>query len=277
MLTSSAGIRRWTSGSSAGNWYLGSLGAGRVPTCSSPIASALAVLIVDGEELIGARQNRVVNLTILVAASSKMTIRTSCVEAGRWSTRSRVLVGAANAVRQRTHEADAAGHRFDARERRATLGSAEVWADIAENRRPEREVGDVRHGALYTGHAVSVDEFVSACRPTEDQIGAVFAIDGRISGLEIFDSPATLRTLLPKIVRGYAIDAIDRRLADGVASAASSVRPQAERFVAAVTACGSVLPRPPPVWGPTCGCPVPASPAPRLATDHVLHLIAFAV
>ena len=154
---------------------------------------------------------------------------------------------------------------------------AEVWADIAgKSSRLNAKSATSAMGALYTGHAVSVDEFVNACRPTEDQIGAVFAIDGRISGLEIFDSPATLRTLLPKIVRGYAIDAIDRRLADGVASAASSVRPQAERcgggygvretFSAPAAGLGSDV--------RLSGAGITGA---ALATDHVLHLIAFAV
>src|SRR6516164_5513335 len=38
------------------------------------------VLLVDGQELIGAKQNRVVNLTILAPAKSMIVIPVSCVE-----------------------------------------------------------------------------------------------------------------------------------------------------------------------------------------------------
>jgi hypothetical protein len=43
------------------------------------------VLLVDGEQLLGAKQNRVVNLTILVPAHATLTVPVSCVEQGRWS------------------------------------------------------------------------------------------------------------------------------------------------------------------------------------------------
>jgi len=41
------------------------------------------VLILDGEELVGARQNRVVNTIILVQAKYTLLIPVSCVEEGR--------------------------------------------------------------------------------------------------------------------------------------------------------------------------------------------------
>jgi len=42
------------------------------------------VLLIDGEELVGAKQNRVLNLTILAPAQSEIVIPVSCVEQGRW-------------------------------------------------------------------------------------------------------------------------------------------------------------------------------------------------
>ena len=45
------------------------------------------VLLFEGEELVGAKQNRILDRTILVAAKSKTPVPVSCVERGRWSYR----------------------------------------------------------------------------------------------------------------------------------------------------------------------------------------------
>src|SRR6185312_5307618 len=45
----------------------------------------IPVLILDGEELIGAKQNRVLNLTVLVPGKAELTVPVSCVEQGRWA------------------------------------------------------------------------------------------------------------------------------------------------------------------------------------------------
>ena len=46
------------------------------------------ILLVDGEELVGAKQDRVLNATILIAPKSETTIPVLCVEQGGWSYRS---------------------------------------------------------------------------------------------------------------------------------------------------------------------------------------------
>jgi hypothetical protein len=43
------------------------------------------VLILDGEELKGAKQNRIVNATFLIGPKMEVVIPVSCVEHGRWS------------------------------------------------------------------------------------------------------------------------------------------------------------------------------------------------
>ncbi len=42
----------------------------------------------------------------------------------------------------------------------------------------------------------------------DDQLGAVFLIGGDPRGAELFGTPHVLRTLLPKVVRDYALDAM---------------------------------------------------------------------
>ena len=47
---------------------------------------SLRVLILEGDELIGAKQNRVVNSSVLVAGGSHLTLPVSCVERGAGAT-----------------------------------------------------------------------------------------------------------------------------------------------------------------------------------------------
>src|SRR5262245_18296533 len=56
----------------------------QVPTVLLRNLADDTVLILDGEELIGAKQNRVLNLTVLVPGKTVLTVPVSCVEQGRW-------------------------------------------------------------------------------------------------------------------------------------------------------------------------------------------------
>lgn len=60
---------------------------GRVPELAFENTSAEKILLVDGDELVGAKQNRILNLTILVGGGQKLVIPVSCVEQGRWRRR----------------------------------------------------------------------------------------------------------------------------------------------------------------------------------------------
>src|SRR5690349_11199195 len=62
---------------------------GSVPTLTLENLTDIPVLIIDGEELLGARQNRISNLTVLAPGMKTLPLPVSCVERGRWSYRSR--------------------------------------------------------------------------------------------------------------------------------------------------------------------------------------------
>ena len=53
-----------------------------------------AVLLYDGEELAGAKQNRILDVSVLAAPRSKLVVSVSCVERGRWRAVSRTFSSA---------------------------------------------------------------------------------------------------------------------------------------------------------------------------------------
>lgn len=192
--------------------------AGHVPELRVHNDLDVPVLLLDGEELVGAKQNRVVNLTILVPPHTVLTIPVSCVEAGRW--------------RDVAPEFAASG-RAQFREGRAHK-QAQVSRSLAMCAAPVADQGDVweriRDRAarlnvnaptsamhdIYEAQRHHVDEYVGALAPVAGQVGAAFAIHGQLAGIEFFDAPETLGRLLPKVVGSYALDAVVEPVPDRV-------------------------------------------------------------
>ena len=63
--------------------------AGSVPNLKVANMADRPLLLLDGEELVGAKQNRILNTTVLVAARTETTIPVRCIEQGRWGYRGR--------------------------------------------------------------------------------------------------------------------------------------------------------------------------------------------
>jgi hypothetical protein len=99
-----------------------------------------------------------------------------------------------------------------------------VWRDIAA--KATRLMASSPTGAMsaiYERHASSVEEFARAFTWREGQCGVAFAIGGRILGLEIFDHPEVMRRFFQKLVRSYALDALDATPAANEAASVEAV------------------------------------------------------
>ena len=64
----------------------------------------------------------------------------------------------------------------------------------------------------------------------DGQVGALFLLDGGWAGLDLFDAPATLGVVFPKLVNSWALDAIEPRPAGKARPAVT----RAEALLAAV-------------------------------------------
>jgi len=189
------------------------------------------VLLVDGDELVGAKQNRIVNLSILVAAHTKIEIPVSCVEAGRWSRNSDEFSSAKRAMysRARASKAEAVTVRMRRSGERYS-DQSEVWSDIEacsaafDVVSPTSSMSDI-----YESNEQRLDRYKEAFKAQDGQVGALFAIDGKTQGLEIFDSSTTFSHYLERLVSSYALGS----LAD-MGEGREAVLSEAENFIASV-------------------------------------------
>lgn len=208
--------------------------AGSVPRLAVRNDGEFPVLLLDGEELVGAKQNRVVNVSILVAAKTTLAIPVSCVEQGRWRYRTRRFGDSDQAI---FSEARRRNHRDveQSLKQRGVRASDQgrVWNDI---RRKMASMGSVSAtGAMhdvYEQSAASLKGYHEAFRLIDGQVGALFLLAGGWCGLDLFDAPATLGAVFPKLLNSWALDALEPR---SDASGAPMER-RAEDFLAAVAA-----------------------------------------
>jgi hypothetical protein len=182
--------------------------AGSVPELAVINPLGETVLLYDGEELVGAKQNRILNVSVLVGAGAKLPIPVSCVEQGRWD-RSSVDFDAATHI-SHAHLRRRKAEMLAAQPMALGLAQSEVWSEIGEKQ--------VRMSvASPTGAARDTfDAYGDRLRKLEDafpaepgQCGAVLAIGDALC-LDIVSRPAAFTLLWPKLRAGYLLDALER-------------------------------------------------------------------
>jgi len=187
---------------------------GSVPTLVFRNDGDTPVLLLDGEELVGAKQNRVLNLTILAPALAEIRIPVSCIEQGRWHWRSRHFEAA-----NRTLFASARAEKMAqvSRSMRATgdyrSDQSSIWESI-NSKATNFQVSSTTGAAsdIFEDRSASLDRMVGEIEAIPGQIGAAFIVRGDFSGVELFGSADTFARLLPKLIRSYGLDALDTRV-----------------------------------------------------------------
>jgi hypothetical protein len=157
-----------------------------------------AVLLYEGEELVGAKQNRIVQRTALIAPKTVTALPVHCVEQGRWAYRTRVF---SSAPRTATPEL-----------RRAKGSQARVWQAVAaKNARLDVDAPTGAAEAAFEFFGATIDEYVKALPRQDGQCGVLAAIGGRIACLDYVGRGDVFAGLYTKLLRGYALDALEHR------------------------------------------------------------------
>ena len=192
----------------------------QVPRIAVEVRGEKPLLLREGEILRGAKQNRAIDLTLLLPPG-KYEVPVSCVEARRWHV---------DASEPLSGHFKSSGAALDSSLRRhkmhrtlETLRSAgplhsdqgATWAAVRRKlEKLEAILGTEDYLAAVEKERDRVLAAMDSLSPEPGQAGAIFCRNGEVLGLEIVDSPATWSRVWRKVAQTYISESLeDSRLA----------------------------------------------------------------
>jgi hypothetical protein len=194
---------------------------GSVPNLLVTNSGDSRVLFLEGEELRGAKQNRVLNTSVLVAAHSKTAIPVSCVEQGRWRYRSKQFAPSEShsssklrhILKKSSYRAMKEGHGYSS-------DQSAVWSEVSRqmaslhSSSPTAAMSDT-----FETNQVRLDEFRERLKYVDGASGVAVAVGKKVVALDLFDRPATCGRVWDRLLSGVVMDALEESRSDQLAQA----------------------------------------------------------
>ena len=184
--------------------------SGVVPELKVVNRADVPVFLLDGEELLGSKQNRIVNTSILLKEKSETIIPVSCVEQGRWSHKSKKFDYSDRIASYQIRNVKSSSVKQSVE----NLGNYKsdqmaVWDEVhklqskTEVDSPTSAMGDV-----YDAKSYDLDNYIEAFELIEGQNGILVFINGEIVGLDVISSKSAYKNLHKKLIKSYALDSM---------------------------------------------------------------------
>jgi hypothetical protein len=206
----------------AGSVKIAELGSGSVPELVATNSGEAGVLVLDGEQLIGAKQNRTTNRSLILPAKSETRIPVSCMEQGRWHHTGDdfkpTKQSSPSNVRRRAREVEADHAMRTGAAPVSALAEAQgaVWSSIAKQ---SASVGaSSATGALdavYEARDTDIESWIADFSTNPRQIGLLAFIGERPLGMDVIGCTDLYHAVHGRLIRGYVMDALGVRTASG--------------------------------------------------------------
>jgi hypothetical protein len=194
------------------------------------------IYIHSGDIVKGGKQDRVLQVDlVLPPQSGKVAVNSFCVEQGRWQKR------AGESVTQFSVSKDQISSKGMKLAVRQSASQSQVWANVAqvqekldsnlnakttENGSPSSYQLALENKEVQAASKEYTDSLKQGFANLDDAVGYVYAVNGKLSGAEIYASNALFNKLLPKLLKSSVTEAISEL---DVKSEASSIDVKAVR------------------------------------------------
>jgi len=182
---------------------------GSVPELLVENTGDCRVLFLEGEELRGAKQNRILNTSILVPAKSKIKVPVSCVEQGRWQHTSRHFASGKTRSPHGLHYALKSSVTRSLREDASHHSDqSAVWQEVKKKQMtfgfssPTSAMADT-----YENLADKMTEYREKLKYPEGAVGVAVAVGPKVVCVDVFDKPATCQKAWDRLLSGCIVDA----------------------------------------------------------------------
>lgn len=212
--------------------------AGRVNRIKVENLTPEFLLLLNGELVRGARQNRLVNATTLITGGGEHLLSVSCVEQGRWAYGRQRGFAAAEATVPWTMRSESSlrSSRSKRRQGRADANQRQVWEEVAAYLRQHNLQSDTMDLFTMVDRADTDERQTSLLperhplAPADDEVGAALFLGSELVGLEAFAAPKLWQAAHARVLRGLQLEA------RGVTTTApEQPLEQAQRFLASLT------------------------------------------
>jgi hypothetical protein len=197
--------------------------AGEVPFLLLENTGDNPIIILDGEEVVGGKQNRIINTTLVIPENTSVKIPVSCIQAGRWQHEKADFDSTNSMFRARSRAVQKASVTANVRESgsfRSDQGA--VWDEVSETLGElgvRSSTSDFLEGRERVAHRL--EEFVGAVSPSKNQIGSIFINAQGVLGLEILASPALFAQACDKVTRSFAFEVLNAPDLNGASTEAA--------------------------------------------------------
>ncbi len=186
---------------------------GSVPELKVANRARIPVLLLAGEELAGAKQNRVLNTTILLNRESETVIPVSCTEHGRWSYVSEEFESSevVASPRIRVKQAASIAEELERSGRYASDQGA-IWGEIEEM--SARAGVSSATGAMkdvYEHETIDLEKYLNAFKYVPHQRGLLVFVNGKVAAFDVVSLESAYEILHTKLVKSYAMEALLRK------------------------------------------------------------------